>query len=251
MAGQPLAWSRDCRGRLLVVILHYGDPARTARLLAQTMEGAPPGVVRVLDNAAPRPFPAPWVRLAENRYWGGALAWALEQARQEGCSHLWFLNDDLTWRTSRPVAVAWQRLGELTSRLGRIGWYSPAFTAHPYHPQMVACRGGDFRVVRACDGVAPLLDLEAVAATGLTWADNPLGYGVDLVLSARMGDLGWPVVVDHRLVARHFFHASAGAEPGFLDRAAQLEAAFLSRHWGPDYRAVAARLAEAWEEAEG
>ncbi len=251
MACPSLAWPADFRHHLLVVVLHYGDPERTARLVAQMAEGTAPAVVRVLDNAAPRPFPQPWVRLAQNLYWGGALAWAVERAREEGYSHLWFLNDDLTWLTPRPVVAAWQRLGVITANLGPVGVYSPAVIAHPYHPQMVVRRGGNFRVVRFCDGVAPLLSLEFVAATGLSWEENPLGYGVDVVLSSQAEELGWKVVVDHRLVVRHTFHGSARREPGFLAWAARLEEAFLSQHLGPEYRTVMQRWSQEVQEYGG
>lgn len=236
MGTGPLAWPWDFRSHLAVVVLHYGDPRRTARLVAQMQEGLAPGVVRVLDNAAPIPFAGAWVRLSQNLFWGGALAWTVARARQEGFSHLWFLNDDLSWMTLRPIAQAWARLGEISAAIGPVAVYSPGFTAHPYHPQMVARPGGGFRTVRFCDGVAPLLHLDFLAGCGLHWEDNLPGYGVDVVLSARAVDLGWQVVVDHQLVARHVFHASARRDPGFLEHAARLEAAFLTRHLGPDFR---------------
>lgn len=248
MGATSLAWPLDFRAHLGVVVLHYGDPQRTARLAAQMEEGLASGVVRVLDNAAPMPFAGAWVRLPENRFWGGALVWAAQRMRQEGFSHLWFVNDDLTWMTPRPIVRAWARLGKISAAVGPVAVYSPAFTAHPYHPQMVVRRDGDFRTVRFCDGVAPIMHLDFLATCGVHWEDNLPGYGVDVVLSARAVDLGWQVVVDHQVVARHVFHASARRDPQFLERAARLEAAFLTRYLGPNFREVLQRWSAEMQE---
>jgi len=243
VAGDALIWPRDYRGRLAAVVLHFGDPRRTAQVVEQLRRGAAPETVRVLDNAAPQPFPDPWVRLPENLYWGGALAWTVARLRDEGYSHVWFLNDDVTFLTPTPVPTAWMRLGEIQALVGRVAVYSPAWTAHPYHPQMVVRLGGNFRCVRFCDGAALLVHLGYVVESQVAWEDNPAGYGVDVVLSGKASCLGWKVVVDDRLLARHLFHASARKDPGFLHWAAQLEAAYLTRHLGPDFRQVIQRWA--------
>ncbi len=226
--------------RPVVVILHYGDPRLTSRLHEQVRrEGETADVpVLVLDNAAPEPYAAAWARLPENRYWAGAFAYAAAAARDMGRTHLWFCNNDILF-TSRPphLARAVGRLVRLEASLGHIGLYSPAFAASPYHPQMVARPGGDCRLVRVMDGVAPLVSLDCLDAVGgLDIADNPYGYGVDIWLAARVCAAGWKLVVDHQLTVRHRHHASARALPGFLDAAARAEAGYLTARLGPDYR---------------
>ena len=46
--------------RLLTVILHYGSAASTARLHAQLLAQSGEMDIRVLDNAAPEPYPQAW-----------------------------------------------------------------------------------------------------------------------------------------------------------------------------------------------
>ncbi|MCA1946447.1 MAG: hypothetical protein LDL30_14410 [Desulfovibrio sp.] len=229
-----------------VVILHYGDPAVTARLHRQLEAQGRRWRDRifVLDNASPLPWPGAWTRLPENRYWAGALAWCLEAMQAQGRTHLWFLNNDL-WFVSpgQVLDQAWQRLQALEARSGRaIGAYSPAVIRHPYHPQMVQAPGRQFRRVLLLDGVAPLLRLEAVATLpggqGLDWEENPRGYGVDLWLSWRLHQAGWPLVVDHQVAIRHEHHTAARQTPDFLSRAADHEDAYLRARLGPDWKAA-------------
>ena len=236
--------------RIAAVILHYGDPRLTRRLHEQLLPEAQATdtPLLVLDNAAPEPYPDAWVRLAENRFWAGAFDYAIRAARDMGRTHVWFCNTDVVF-TSRPphLSRALGRLAQLEAALGRrVGLYSPAFTASPYHPQMVARPDGDWRCVRVMDGVAPLVSLDALEAVGgLDVADNPRGYGVDIWLAARLYDAGYALVVDDRLTLRHRHHTAARAVPGFLDAAAQAEAAYLTARLGPDYRArIAAWQAE-------
>ena len=236
--------------RIAAVILHYGDPRLTRRLHEQLLPEAQATdtPLLVLDNAAPEPYPDAWVRLAENRFWAGAFEYAIQSARDMGRTHVWFCNNDVVF-TSRPphLGRALGRLAQLEAALGcRVGLYSPAFEASPYHPQMVARPGGDWRCVRVMDGVAPLVSLDALEAVGgLDAADNPRGYGVDIWLAARVYDAGYALVVDDRLTLRHRHHTAARAVPGFMDAAAQAEAAYLTARLGPDYRArIAAWQAE-------
>ncbi|GAB7080410.1 glycosyltransferase family protein [Megalodesulfovibrio paquesii] len=244
----------------VVVILHYGDPAVTARLYRQLAgtKAAPADPrgrwqdrILVLDNASPQPWPAGqhlWTRLPDNRYWAGALAWTLETLRIQGRTHVWFLNNDL-WFTPEAGVLdkAWQRLQALETRSGQaIGASSPAVIRHPYHPQMVQDPARQFRRVHFLDGVAPLLRLEAVQAIGgLDWEDNPRGYGVDLWLSLRLHRAGWPLMVDHQVAIRHEHHTAARQEPAFLPRAADQEDAYLRARLGADWRAVIQDLANA------
>lgn len=234
--------------RIAAVLLHYGDPRLTRRLHEQLLPEAQSTdtPVLVLDNAAPEPYPDAWVRLTENRYWAGAFDYAVRAVRDMGRTHVWFCNNDMVF-TSRPphLGYALGRLAQLEAAPGRrVGLYSPAFAASPYHPQMVARPGGDWRLVRVMDGVAPLVSLDALEAVGgLDAAGNPRGYGVDIWLAARLHDAGYALVVDDRLVLRHRHHTAARAVPGFLDAAAQAECAYLTARLGPDYRACVA----AWQ----
>ncbi len=234
--------------RALAVILHYGDPRLTRRLHEQLApETASAGLpVLVLDNAAPEPYAGAWTRLPENRFWAGAFDFVVRTARDMGRTHLWFLNNDVIF-TSRPphFGRALGRLARCEAALGRrVGLYSPAFEASPYHPQMVARPGGDWRLVRVMDGVAPLVSLDALEAVGgLDAADNPRGYGVDVWLAVRFHEAGWALVVDDRLTVRHRHHTAARAVPGFLEAAARAEAAYLGARLGPGYR----ETVQAWQ----
>lgn len=233
-----------------VVILHYGDPAVTARLHRQ-LNGQGErwrDRVFVLDNASPQPWPNAWTRLPENRYWAGALAWTLDAMQAQGRTHVWFLNNDLWFAAAGMVLdQAWQRLHALETRSGQaIGAYSPAVVRHPYHRQMVQDPARQFRRVLLLDGVAPLLRLEAVTALpggqGLDWQDNPRGYGVDLWLSWRLHKAGWPLVVDHQIPIRHEHHTAARQTSDFLSQAADHEDAYLRARLGPDWKVVVRQL---------
>jgi hypothetical protein len=229
--------------RLLTVILHYGSARSTARLHAQLLTQSGEEDVRVLDNAAPEPYPQAWRRMASNTYWAGALAHMLEQATAEGFSHLWFLNNDIVFLRGGPVVgYAWHRLRQIEKRIGRVAVYSPAVNANPYHRHMECLAGGDFRTVAYMDGIAPLISLAYWREAGLDWSDNPLGYGVDVMFSLPASRLGWGLAVDHTLVMRHHYHETARTVPGFMDEAARQEHAFLSARLGPDHRQILNRL---------
>ncbi|EFL51360.1 conserved hypothetical protein [Solidesulfovibrio fructosivorans JJ]] len=226
--------------RPLVVILHYGNPAVTKRLADQLAQSDPDPELAalVLDNAAPEPYPDAWKRLPENIYWAGALAKAAGLARDMGKTHLWFCNNDILF-TSRPphLSRALGRLARLEATVGRVGLYSPAFAASPYHPQMVASPGFQYRLARVMDGVAPLVALDCLDAIGgLDVDDNPYGYGVDVWLSARARQAGWELVVDQAVTVRHRHHTAARAVDGFLETAARAEEAYLRKRLGPDWR---------------
>lgn len=226
--------------KLCTVILHYGNPLLTARLV-EVLRTANPDFcdLRVFDNAAPLSFPDAWRRAETNLYWAGALDVCLDLAEREGFSHIWFLNNDIHFLAPPRVAAVLGRLAKLNTCLERpVGLWSPALESNPYHPQMrpVACRHA-VRRVRLLDCPAPVLRLEAVReAGGLDAADNPFGYGVDLWLSWRVAALGWPVLVDQDIVLRHRAHTTAKTVDGFLTRAAQTEETFCGTRFGPDWR---------------
>lgn len=224
---------------LLTVILHYGDPRSTARLHGQLAARSVGAEVRVLDNAAPEPYPDAWQRMPANRYWAGALAFTLERADLEGFSHLWFLNNDITFlRAGSLVGYAWHRLRRIEASVGKVAIYSPSVKANLYHKQMEVLDGGDFRTVSYVDGIAPLISLAYWRDVGLDWADNPIGYGVDVFFSLQAPRLNWNLAVDHTLVMRHRYHETARSIPGFLNEAARQEHAFLSARLGPDHRQI-------------
>lgn len=228
--------------RPAVVILHYGDPSRTARLHDQLLESDPDwrDNVLVLDNAAPQPYPASrtWHRAAGNGYWAGAFAACLEHLHRLGAERLWFMNNDIYFASApAPLTAAWARLVRLEKTLGPVGLYSPAVLANPYHPQMVARPGAQASEVGVADGIAPLVSVGAVAEVGgLDADDNPFGYGVDLWLSLRLARAGYRLVVDHQVTIRHIYHTTARSIDGFLDRAAALERDYLAARLGPEYR---------------
>ena len=226
--------------RVALVILHYGDPETTRRLHDQLRQDDPAGdtPLFVLDNAAPQPYAEAWRRLPDNTYWAGGLAYAAKAIGDLGYTHLWFCNNDITF-VSRPphLSRALGRLARLEASLGPVGLYSPAFQRSPYHPQMVVRPGGQYREVSVMDGVAALLRLDCLEALGgVDCADNPFGYGVDVMLSARAHAAGWKLVVDHQVVVNHKHHTTSRRVPGFLEAAARTEANYLSRRLGPNYR---------------
>ncbi|WMW67230.1 hypothetical protein [Nitratidesulfovibrio liaohensis] len=247
---------------MATVILHYGDPALAATL-ADSLRRADPDPVNhaervlVLDNAAPRPATGAWRRLPDNLFWGGALAYCLDAARDMGCTHLWFLNNDISFETRPPlVARAALRMARMGAALaarglggpaGRVGVYAPAVDRNPYHPQMVRDARIQYRRVALVDGIAPLMDLECAREVGgADCADNPRGYGVDVWLSLRAHRAGWPVVVDHQLVVRHRYHTTARSVDGFMDAAARAEHDYMTRRLGPAWRDEVARLQHQW-----
>ena len=228
---------------IMTVVLHYGDPAMTEGLVRAMLADEPDARVQVLDNHAPKPYspaaPGFWERLPENVFWAGGLEHALRRARESGHSHLWFLNNDIRFLTPGPqVARAAARLAYFSRICGRaVGIYSPCAQRNPYHAQMVVREGVEGAVVAYVDGIAPLLDLECVAAVGgLDCADNPIGYGVETWLGLRARQAGWPVAVDYKTVLKHSYHASAAREEGFLRRAAEHERVFMEKRLGPDWR---------------
>lgn len=223
---------------VLIVILHYGAPETTQRLFDQLRRSDPGLDALVLDNGAPEAFAQAWKRLPRNSYWAGALAQAAVLARGLGRTHLWFLNNDILFTSHPPhLARALARLSKLTDLVGKVGLYSPAFAASPYHPQMVAAPGNQYRLVRVMDGVAPLVSLDCLDEVGgLDAEGNPFGYGVDVWLSSRAFEAGWKLVVDQQVVVRHSHHTTAKRVPGFLDEAARAEDAYLRQRLGPDWR---------------
>lgn len=234
----------------LTVILHYGSCPMTAAVHEQLVARHPSAHdIRVLDNASPQPYPHAWLRTERNLYWAGALALALNQARSEGFSHLWFLNNDVVFlHRGDIVGYARHRLQVAEARLGPVAVYSPAAKANPYHRHMVALLGGNFRRVGYVDGIAPLISVKYWEAVGLDYEDNPYGYGVDVFFSMQAPHLGWNLVVDHALVMRHRYHATARTVPGFLSEAARQERLFLTTRLGGGYRDVLNALSQNYEE---
>lgn len=227
--------------RLAVVILHYGDPKLTSRLHGQLLESDPEwDALFVLDNAAPEPYPDSWVRLTENKYWTGALTYALDRLGSEGFSHVWFLNNDLYFSVRPPILkTAWQRMLRMEKTLGPIGIYSPSVSHNPYHPHMVQDTRYQYRRVTFVDGIAPLFNLECIRALGgIDASGNKYGYGVDVALSLSAHAAGWPVVVDHQVGIKHVYHSTARTVGGFMEKAARAEDTYMRRVFGEDWRSV-------------
>lgn len=237
---------------ILAVVLHYGDPALTRNVHQALLRGADESAVLVIDNAAPQPY-AGALRLPDNVFWGGALELSLQLAHERGYSHLWFCNNDITFAAPPAMsllAFAAGRLARLQTRLGKaVGLWAPAVTANPYHQHMVYADGPQYRRVEYVDGIAPILNLECVAAVGgVDKGDNARGYGLDLWLSMRAYAAGWPVVVDHKVLVRHRYHATARREAGFLAQAARDEDIFLTARLGADWREIVRERASRWND---
>lgn len=232
------------KGRLAVIILHYGEAALTARLHDQLKKSDPewPDLF-VLDNCAPDPYPDAWERLDRNRYWAGALDYAARRCMDEGFSHLWFLNNDLLFQSRPPfIATAWQRLRRLDKTLGPVGIYSPSATRNPYHPQMVQAQDRQYRSAAYVDGIAPLFNLDCLDDLGgVDFQGNDYGYGVDVALSLTAHRAGWPVVIDHQVCLRHIYHTTARQVDGFLEKAGKAEDVYMRRVLGRDWREAVAR----------
>ncbi len=226
---------------LAVVILHYGRPEVTGRVHRQLLAADPQWSERifVLDNHAPLPYAQAWRRLNENLYWAGALDYCLRFFAAHGWSHVWFLNNDLFFISLPPhLQRAWARLRAMENAVGPVGVYSPSFEHHPYHSQMIASSTKAYRRVQFVDGVAPLINLKCWREVGLDFHGNAQGYGVDVHFSLSVSRAGWPVIVDHHLRVRHFYHSTARTIPGFLQTAAIREKAYLEQRLGSDYRAL-------------
>lgn len=236
---------------ILAVIPHYGKVALTRRVHAALQDGALPGQVLVLDNAAPEPYPGA-LRLESNIFWGGALERALDMARAAGTQYLWFCNNDLEFilPARAPVLFAAMRLARLERALGRpVGIWTPAVTAGLYHPQMLHAPEVQYRTAVCVDGVALLLNLACVDAVGgLDMDGNTRGYGLDLWLSLRAHDAGWPVVVDQQALVRHRCHSTARHMDGFLEQAAKAEHRYLTARLGPRWRELTRERASHWND---
>ncbi len=233
---------------LAVVILHYGSPELTERIHRQLLRSDPDwsGDIFVLDNAAPKGYPQAWERSSTNLHWAGALEYCLRKFSAQGYSHLWFLNNDIYFIQEKDIiSRAWQRLQFARRTWGRVGVYSPAVHRNPYHPQMVCRPGAEFSLVRYVDGIAPLVAMDFwKQANGVQFGDNPYGYGVDIWFTSRALELGWRVVVDHRIVLRHIYHSTAGCIEGYLDTAAAAEDRYLKKRMGGDYREQIREMAQ-------
>lgn len=229
--------------KLAVVILHYGDAALTDRLARDMHTADPEARLFVLDNAAPQPYPADSPgcrqRLPENLYWAGALEYAALRAARENFTHIWFLNNDISFPNPGPRArLAVERVNWLQRATGApVAVYSPAMQRNPYMPHMVWRSRCEAVLAPYADGVAPLLDLACLEAIGgPDCADNPFGYGVDIWLSLRAYQAGFTVAIDQRLLIKHSHHTTARKQDGFLKTAAQAEESFMSTRLGKNWR---------------
>lgn len=231
--------------RLAVCILHYGKSALTAKLHTQFLEADPTRNtdIFVLDNAALEPYEGAWKRLDENLYWGGAFEWAAEAFSSAGYTHLWFCNNDITFVSPPPYFRRAEARIRWLEKQGRVGIYSPGATSNPYHSQMVARPGEECVKAMYVDGIAPVVSLECFNALGgLDLDGNIYGYGVDVWLSYRAMKAGWGVWVDHTLVLRHKYHATAKDMPGFLSKAGALEDRYMVERFGPEWRETLAAM---------
>lgn len=219
--------------RLATVILHYGDPELTQKVCSQL---AGESDVFVFDNHAPQIFSGAWKRADENLYWSGALAFCLAEMQKRGFSHLWFLNNDIGFVEPQDLFSRLKtRYMWIERQVGKIGLYSPSVTHNSYHSQMTCLPQAQFSRTAYIDGIAPLIDLRCWQEIGLDFANNKYGYGVDVWFSYQAARAGWGVIVDHRLVIRHYYHSTAKSVDGFLQRAACAERAYLSERFGEGY----------------
>lgn len=234
---------RQCASdRAVVIILHYGRAEVTRRLHQQLLDSDPGwrDRIMVLDNHAQVSYPRSWRRLESNLFWAGALDYVLHLGRDNGWSHIWFLNNDAFFISPPPhLERSWQRLRMIEKTTGPVGLFSPSFEQHPYHPQMIASNRHVYRRAKLIDGVAPLINLACWQAVGgLDCKDNAQGYGVDLYFSLRASRAGWPVIVDHQVRMRHVHHSSARSVPGFLESAGRAEKLYLQSRLGPEFARI-------------
>lgn len=231
--------------RLAVCILHYGQSALTERLHTQFLQADPgrSGDIFVLDNASPEPYAAAWKRLDENLYWAGAFEWAAGEFERGGYTHLWFCNNDITFISAPPYCQRAEARIRWLEKQGPVGAYSPSATSNPYHSHMVSRLGEECVKAMYVDGIAPVVSLECMRSLGgLDCGGNVYGYGVDVWLSYRAAKAGWGVWVDHALVLRHKYHATAKEQPGFLAKAGALEDIYMIKRFGPAWRETLAAM---------
>lgn len=240
---------------ILAVVLHYGDPALTRRVQSALVQKDGEHAVLVLDNAAPAPYEGAW-RLPENVFWGGALERALELARERCFPYLWFCNNDIEFLAPPSAPPLLDRVAGRLARMEKVcgrpvGLWAPAVTSSPYHPQMLHKPGLQYRRVACMDGIAPLMRVDCVAAVGgLDVGGNARGYGLDLWLSLRAYEAGWPVLVDQQVVVRHRYHTTARSVNGFLEQAAQDEERYMRARLGVQWRDVVREKASRWEDVD-
>ena len=232
--------------KLAVIILHYGRPELTAKLHRQLMNSDPTFIddVMVLDNHAPLAYPQAWLRTPKNLYWPGALQLALAEMERRAYSHLWFLNNDLTFISKPPyLSRAFNRLLLAEKTAGPIGLYSPSVSSSLYHQQMVKKQNIQYSLVKYIDGIAPIINIKAISlAGGVDYDDNIYGYGVDIWLSMRITEAGFKLMLDHEVTVRHAHHASATAIPGFMKKAAMAEHDYMTKRFGANWREMVERL---------
>lgn len=231
--------------RIAAVVLHYGDPALAAGVAAVLRQADGPEDVFIFDNHAPTLCEGAWRRAKANLYWAGALADCLHAARGMGYTHLWFLNNDITFVSNGPfLKRAAVRVARMEQRLGHaVGVWTPSVVRSPYHPQMISRAGVQYTRIALADGIAPLYSLDCVEAVGgVDAVDNPYGYGVDLWLSLRAHRAGWPVVVDHQVTVSHRYHTTARRLDGFLALAGQAEDAYMTSRLGAEWRETVREL---------
>ncbi|MFP4398071.1 MAG: glycosyltransferase family 2 protein [Desulfonatronovibrio sp.] len=227
---------------IFVVILHYGKTEMTQRLHNQLVRSDPDlkEKILVLDNHAPEQYPQAWVRLLRNCYWGGALQWTMKKFQGSGCTHVWFLNNDIMFDCKPPiVGRALQRLAWIEKNAGPVGIYSPSALTNPYHQQMISNRKYQYRIVQYIDGIAPMINLQCWSELeDLGIEENLIGYGVDNYFSLQAREKGWNVVVDHQVTIKHDYHSTARRIKGFMKKAAQKKGVYLEKRLGSDYSRI-------------
>lgn len=229
--------------RIATIILHYGDPKLTEKVYRTLCETTfcnnivQPSIF-VFDNASHIPYSNSWKRSSSNLYWAGALSYCFLLLKEMGFTHLWFLNNDITFiGNGEYLGKAYaciKRIEKVTGKL--IGIWSPSMIYNSYHPQMCCRDNFSYSQVRLVDGVAALYNLTCLESIGgVDAADNLYGYGVDLWISIRANRKGWLLVVDHSMSIRHTQQATAKKIKDFIEIAACSEEAFLKKRLGTEW----------------
>lgn len=230
--------------RIATIILHYGNPKLTEKVYRALCEKTSQSdivesSIFVFDNASQVPYPNAWKRSSSNLYWAGALSYCFLLVKEMGFTHLWFLNNDITFiGNGSYLAKAYasiQRIERVTGKL--VGIWSPSLMYNSYHPQMCNRKDFSYSQVKLIDGVAALYNLTCLDSIGgIDALDNLYGYGVDLWISIRSDRKGWLLVVDHSMVIRHIQHGSAKNIKGFIETAAFSEEVFFRKRLGIEWK---------------
>jgi GT2 family glycosyltransferase len=198
------------------VVVHYGDPAVTDRVLERLAHSTAPMAIVVVDNAGTFKAPAGvrYIRLATNLGFAGGANAGARLALSEGAAHVWFLNND-----AEPEPDALEKLLE-TVRSCRAACIVGSLEVDPRDPEpgnleayllpglpatlraTVRVAHGSRASVDFLSGFSMLVSRSAFEALGF-FDETYFHYCEDVDLCLRARQRGVDVVLDATAPLRH------------------------------------------------